>query len=99
MIEILTGNERPSKYWNDLKRKILTESGSNELSDFIGKFKFMASDGKLRATECANRQTLMRILMSVPSPKAEPGQQSKALKGLKKRELKKNRPFSYENSG
>jgi DNA-damage-inducible protein D len=55
-----------------LKRKLLSESGSKELSDKIGKFKFTASDGKQRTTECANRQTLLRILMSVPSPKAEP---------------------------
>lgn len=72
VIGILIGNDRPSKYWNDLKRKIVVESGTNELSDNIGKFKFMAADGKLRSTECATRQTLMRILMSVPSPKAEP---------------------------
>jgi DNA-damage-inducible protein D len=72
VIQVLTGNDRPSKYWNDLKRKLLSESGSNELSDKIGKFKFTASDGKKRTTECANRQTLLRILMSVPSPKAEP---------------------------
>lgn len=72
VIGILTDNERPSKYWNDVKRKLEKEGALNELSEKIGKFKFPASDGKMRPTECVSRQTLLRIIMSVPSPKVEP---------------------------
>ncbi|MBL7814176.1 MAG: Bro-N domain-containing protein [Saprospiraceae bacterium] len=72
VVGILTENERASKYWNDIKRKLTQEGAWLELSEKIGKFKFLAADGKMRSTECANRQTLLRIIMSVPSPKAEP---------------------------
>ncbi len=72
VVGVLTENERASKYWNDIKRKLDLEGAWLELSEKIGKFKFLAQDGKMRSTECADRQTLLRIIMSVPSPKAEP---------------------------
>ena len=71
VIEALTGNERPRKYWNDLKKK-LTEEGYSELSEKIGQLKLEAADGKKYLTDCANTETLFRIIQSVPSPKAEP---------------------------
>jgi len=70
-IEVLTGSERPRKYWNDLKKKLFDE-GYTELSDKIGQLKMEASDGKLRETDCANTETVLRIVQSIPSPKAEP---------------------------
>ena len=70
VIEILTENSNPSRYWQDLKRK--SEKMEGQLYDFIVKFKFLAQDGKMRPTECANTEELFRIIMSVPSPKAEP---------------------------
>ncbi|MBI4022993.1 Bro-N domain-containing protein [Candidatus Berkelbacteria bacterium] len=70
VIEVLTANARPRKYWSDLKRK-LQEEGA-ELSDKIGQFKLRAPDGKLRATDCANTTTMLRVIQSIPSPKAEP---------------------------
>ncbi len=72
VVGVLSENDRASKYWNDIKRKLDKEGAWLELSEKIGKFKFFASDGKMRATECADRQTLLRIIMSIPSPKAEP---------------------------
>ena len=63
---ILTGSPKPSNYWDTLKRR------DNQLSAICGKFKFLAPDGKMRATECANTEGVFRILMSVPSPKVEP---------------------------
>ena len=72
IIEVLTDNNRPSKYWSDVKSKLEKEGAWNQLSEKIGKFKFAAPDGKMRSTECTNQQTLLRIIMSVPSPKAEP---------------------------
>ncbi len=71
IIEVLTDTERPRKYWNDLKKKLIQE-GCNEVSEKIGQLKMPAPDGKLRETDCANTETLFRIIQSIPSPKAEP---------------------------
>jgi predicted nucleic acid-binding protein len=70
IVEVLTDSPRPRKYWNDLKIK-LKEEGS-ELSDKIGQFKMIASDGKMRKTDVANTETILRLIQSIPSPKAEP---------------------------
>jgi DNA-damage-inducible protein D len=71
VIEALTKNERPRKYWNDLKKKLIDE-GFFEVSDKIGQLKMVAPDGKLRLTDCANTETMFRVIQSIPSPKAEP---------------------------
>ncbi|MBN2020191.1 MAG: hypothetical protein JW749_08200 [Sedimentisphaerales bacterium] len=71
IIEALTGNERPRKYWNDLKKKLIKE-GYFEVSEKIGQLKLQAPDGKQRLTDCANTETLFRIIQTIPSPKAEP---------------------------
>ncbi len=71
IIEILTESKRPRKYWDDLKKK-LEEEGASELSEKIGQLKMLAKDGKLRATDCANRETIFRLIQSIPSPNAEP---------------------------
>ena len=71
VVEALTGTDRPRKYWNDLKKK-LTDEGYFQLSDNIGQLKMKAADGKKYLTDCANTETLFRIIQSIPSPKAEP---------------------------
>ncbi|MDD4333040.1 MAG: Bro-N domain-containing protein [Patescibacteria group bacterium] len=71
VVEALTGTGRPRKYWNDLKKKLLSE-GFFEVSEKIGQFKLMASDGKIRETDCADTETMFRIIQSIPSPNAEP---------------------------
>jgi len=71
VIEVLEASDRPRKYWNDLKRKLLRE-GYDQLSDFIGQLKMEASDGKRYVTDVADAETGLRIIQSVPSPKAEP---------------------------
>ncbi len=71
IVEVLTGTDRPRKYWNDLKMKLVRE-GYTEVSDKIGQLKLEAPDGKMRETDCANTETLFRIVQSIPSPKAEP---------------------------
>src|SRR3989304_8603837 len=71
IVEVLTGTERPRKYWSDLKKK-LSEEGYDELSDKIGQLKMQSSDGKYYETDCANTETMFRIIQSIPSPKAEP---------------------------
>ena len=71
IIEILTESPRARKYWNALKTKIIAE-GFDELSQNIGQLKMTASDGKKYLTDVANTKTILRIIQSVPSPKAEP---------------------------
>jgi len=71
VIEVLTGSNRPRKYWSDLKKKLIAE-GYSEVSEKIGQLKLQAPDGKLRETDCVNTETMFRIVQSIPSPKAEP---------------------------
>ncbi len=70
VIEILTGSDRPRKYWSDLKAK-LNKEGS-ELSEKIGQLKMKSSDGKSYKTDVADTEQLFRLIQSIPSPKAEP---------------------------
>lgn len=71
VIAFLTDSERPRKYWGDLKRR-LTDEGFSELSEKIGQLKLEATDGKMRSTDCANTETLLRIIQTIPSKKVEP---------------------------
>ena len=71
IIEALTATDRPRKYWNDLKKKLIGE-GYFEVSEKIGQLKLPAPDGKMRETDCANTETVFRIIQTTPSPKAEP---------------------------
>lgn len=71
VVETLSGTDRPRKYWNDLKKKLLLD-GYVELSEKIGQLKLVATDGKSYSTDCANTETMFRIIQSIPSPKAEP---------------------------
>lgn len=73
VIEILTGSSIPKRYWSDLKKK-LTKEGS-QLYEKIVQLKFEAVDGKKYATDCLVTQDLLRLIQSVPSPKAEPFKQ------------------------
>lgn len=70
VIEVLTGTDRPRKYWSDLKSKLQKEG--SELSEKIGQLKMGADDGKLRLTDVADTEQLFRLIQSIPSPKAEP---------------------------
>lgn len=70
IIEALVETDRPSKYWNDLKKKLLLEG--SELSEKIGKLKMVSADGKSRPTDVADQDQLFRLVQSIPSPKAEP---------------------------
>jgi len=70
VISILTESPRPRKYWNALKTK-LSKEGS-ELSHKLGQLKLRALDGKMRKTDVLNTEDLLRLIQSIPSPKAEP---------------------------
>ncbi len=71
VVGILSGSDRPRKYWADLKKK-LAQEGYSQLSEKIGQLKLESADGKKYETDCANTETLFRIIQTIPSPKAEP---------------------------
>lgn len=71
VIEVLTGTENPRRYWSDLKRKLKAE-GAVEVYEKIVQLKMTAPDGKKRLTDVADTEQLLRIIQSIPSPKAEP---------------------------
>ena len=71
VIRVLTGSENPRRYWSDLKRKLKME-GADELYENIVQLKMRAPDGKMRLTDAANTEQLLRIIQSIPSPRAEP---------------------------
>jgi DNA-damage-inducible protein D len=72
VVQVLTESKSPKRYWSDLKRKLLQEAGSDQPYEEIVQLKLTATDGKQRETDCAKAATLLRIIQSVPSPKAEP---------------------------
>ncbi|MCL1819833.1 MAG: hypothetical protein FWG36_04145 [Oscillospiraceae bacterium] len=69
-VEVLTGTDNPRRYWSDLKRKLKTEG--SQLYEKIVQLKLKAADGKRYDTDVANAEQLLRIIQSIPSPKAEP---------------------------
>ncbi|MDA8338375.1 MAG: Bro-N domain-containing protein [Nitrospiraceae bacterium] len=66
----LTESLDAGAYWRKLKQR-LKEEGS-EVVTFCHGLKLIAPDGKQRETDCANAETMFRIIQSIPSPKAEP---------------------------
>ena len=70
VIGALTDSKIPKRYWTDLKRRI-TEEGS-QLYENIVQFKMIAKDGKMRETDTLDTKGILRLIESVPSPKAEP---------------------------
>ncbi len=71
VIGALTETDRARKYWSDLKVKLIKE-GYIQLSEKIGQLKLKSSDNKEYLTDCANTETIFRIIQTIPSPKAEP---------------------------
>ncbi|MBU1728172.1 Bro-N domain-containing protein [Patescibacteria group bacterium] len=74
VVEILTESNNPRRYWSDLKRK-LNKEGFSQLYEIIVQLKMISSDGKKYITDCADAKGLLRIIQSIPSPKAEPFKQ------------------------
>jgi hypothetical protein len=70
IVEILTESPRPRKYWNALKTKLKQEG--SELSQKVGQLKLESPDGKRYLTDVADTEALLRLIQSIPSPKAEP---------------------------
>jgi DNA-damage-inducible protein D len=73
VIEILTDSSVPKRYWSDLRSKLAKEG--SEAYENIVRLKMEAADGKMRETDVADTETLLRLIQSIPSPKAEPFKQ------------------------
>ena len=68
----MTDSNEPRRYWSDLKRKLKAE-GANQLYENIVQLKMQSpKDGKNYKTDVANTEQLLRLIQSIPSPKAEP---------------------------
>ncbi len=70
VIEILTDASIPRRYWSDLKSKLKNEG--SEVYEKIVQLKMTAPDGKQRKTDSFSTEDLLRVIQSIPSPKAEP---------------------------
>lgn len=71
VVGVLSGTDNPRRYWSDLKRKLKKE-GANQLYEKIVQLKMRSPDGKRYLTDVADTEQLLRIIQSIPSPKAEP---------------------------
>ena len=74
VVEVLTESVNPRDYWFKMKTRVASEDGV-QLSTICRQLKLESSDGKKYLTDCADVETLLRIIQSVPSPKAEPFKQ------------------------
>ena len=70
VVQVLTESPRPRKYWSALKAKLKAEG--DELSQSLGQLKLPSQDGKKYFTDVADLEEVLRIIQSIPSPKAEP---------------------------
>ena len=85
VIRVLTDSPDPRTYWAVLKKRMQHE-GASELLTNCKQLKMRAIDGKLRSTDAANAEAMLRIVQSIPSPKAEPIKQWLARVGAERLE-------------
>ena len=90
VIEVLTDSPNPRNYWTVLKKRDI------QLVTICHQLKLPSADGKSYKTDCANTEGVLRIVMSVPSPKAEPLKQWLAQVGKERIEETENPELSYE---
>jgi len=74
VVGALTESANPAVYWRVLKKR-LKDEGANETVTKCNALKMPSADGKMRLTDMADTETLLRLIQSIPSPKAEPFKQ------------------------
>lgn len=74
VVGAISESKNPAVYWRVLKKRLKDEGAEQTVTNCNG-LKMEALDGKMRKTDCANTQTLLRIVQSIPSKKAEPFKQ------------------------
>ncbi|HQJ59436.1 MAG TPA: Bro-N domain-containing protein, partial [bacterium] len=70
VVDVLTESPNARKYWSVLKTRLKKENA--ELTTICSQLKMQSPDGKFYKTDCADTQGILRIIQSIPSPKAEP---------------------------
>ena len=95
IIEILAETSSPSQYWTKIKKNLTAES---QLQPFWLQLKIKAADGKNYKTDCTNTEGVFRIIMSVPSPKAEPLKMWLAQVGKERIEETENPELTFERA-
>jgi len=83
VVGVLTDAPKPRMYWADMKRR-LQDEGFREVLAKCQQLKMEAPDGKMRETDAADTETILRVIQSIPSPKAEPVKQWLARVGAKR---------------
>jgi prophage antirepressor-like protein len=73
VVDVLTDSKDPTAYWRKLKQRLKAE-GNETVTNCHG-LKMKAADGKMRMTDVADQEQLFRLILSIPSPKAEPFKQ------------------------
>jgi len=96
VIGVLVDSTIPKRYWSDLKNKLKSEG--SEVYEKIVQLKFMASDGKKYATDCFSMEDLLRVIQSIPSPKAEPFKLWLAKVGNERIEETENPEFAFDRA-
>lgn len=94
--QVLTDSENPKNYWNMLKSRLAKEG--NETYTNCVRLKLKASDGKMRFTDCANTEQLLRIIQSIPSKKAEAFKQWLAFVGKERLDEMSDPELAFERA-
>ncbi|MEK7512501.1 MAG: Bro-N domain-containing protein [Patescibacteria group bacterium] len=96
VIEILTDTSIPRRYWSDLKSKLKSEG--SEVYEKIVQLKMLAPDGKQRETDSFSAEDLLRVIQSIPSPKAEPFKLWLAQVGCERIEETENPELAFDRA-
>ncbi|GHO87640.1 BRO family protein [Dictyobacter formicarum] len=72
IIAFLTESKDPGAYWRNTKKRLADDEGAQQTLDQLVQLKLKAQDGRFRLTDTANRQSILRLMQSIPSPRAEP---------------------------
>lgn len=72
IIAPLSGTSNPRRYWSDLKRKLKAKEQLDVYEKIVHVLPLPDADGRMQKTDCADREGILRIIQSVPSPNAEP---------------------------
>jgi len=96
VIAILTESTNPRKYWSVLKTRLKKEG--SEVATNCSRLKLVADDGKMRITDVADTEALLRLTQSIPSPKAEPFKLWLAKVGYERIEETENPELAFDRA-
>ncbi len=96
IIEILTSSPNPRKYWSVLKTRLKSEG--SQLATNCSQLKMVASDGKYYLTDVGNTEQILRLIQSIPSPKAEPFKRWLAMVGYERIQEIENPELAHDRA-